>query len=143
MLLPSNQLDVKLENGLGKVPTSDKLYFVKPPARLLLAVLTLTVGAFSPIVPSQATLAISETSDCCATMNTGTCHGCPMPIGPTTSMSGSSCCATQSSCCVLLLTKSAEFSATIQFLGVISENEQRATTRTQRPPVPPPRVLFS
>src|SRR5581483_94191 len=117
---------------------------MKLPARLLLAVLTLSVGAFSPVVPSQVALPNSESSACCPmVVNTGACHGCPMPVGQTTSASGTSCCVTQSGCCALLLTKSPAFSARIQFLGVIGEKKERATARNQRPPVPPPRDLFS
>jgi hypothetical protein len=143
MSIPPNQIKGQLDNVLWKVPTSDKLSSMKLPARLLLAVLTLCVGAFSPIVPPQMSLARSQTSDCCATVSNDMCHRCPVPVNDSTSTSGSSCCGSQLVCCALYLTKATPFAAHLHFLGTMGVKDERATTRATRPPVPPPRGMFS
>ena len=133
----------RIENLLWKDPTGDKLQAMKPPAGLFLAVLTLGIVALTPIVPPQMSLEDSHTSDCCATMNTGRCHSCPMPIGETSSTLGGSCCATQSACCTLYFARPAVFSTSMLLLGTVRVSDERVTTRAERPPVPPPRALFA
>jgi hypothetical protein len=140
--MPPSQ-SMAIENVLWKVPTGDKLQPMNLPARLLLAALTLGVGALSPIVPPQIYLADSPTSDRCASLNTGRCHSCPMTTGQTTSAFASSCCATQTGCCALYLTRGTTFSVGVHLIGTVGVNDERVTTRTQRPPVPPPRGAFS
>jgi hypothetical protein len=132
-----------VENLLWKLLTSDRLKPMILPARLLLAALALSIGCLTPIVSPQTTLTNSRTSDRCASVNTGRCHSCPMTTGETSSAFGSSCCATQSGCCALYLTRATTFSAGVQLIGTVGVNDERATTRTQRPPVPPPRGAFS
>jgi hypothetical protein len=111
---------------------------MKLPARLLLAALLLSVGSLTPIVPGETILAISRTSNCCASQNTGMCHSCPATMG-----FASSCCASQSACLALYLSKATPFSASVHPLGVIGVSDERATKRAERPPVPPPRSVFS
>src|SRR6185312_6726070 len=112
---------------------------MKLPARLLLAALTLGVGALSPIVSAEASLPDSHASNCCVSENTDKCHSCIATMGDTTSALASSCCAAQSGCCALYFTRSTPFSISMQLLGVIGINDECATTRTQRPLIPPPR----
>src|SRR5712691_5749280 len=97
-------LQLGIENLLWKDRTGDKLQAMKPPARLFLAVLTLSIVALTPIVPPQLSLADSRTSDRCARINTGRCHSCPASMGESPSAFGPSCCATQSACCALYFT---------------------------------------
>jgi hypothetical protein len=133
----------QIENILWKVLTGDKLRAMKLPARLLLAALTLSVGALSPIVPAEVSLPNSHASNCCVSQNADRCHSCLTTMGDTTSALASSCCAAQSGCCALYFTRSTPFSTSMQLLGVIGINDEGATTRTQRPLVPPPRGAFS
>src|SRR5205814_2624024 len=116
---------------------------MKLPARLLLAALTLSLGALSPIVPPQVAYQNSEASDCCAIMNAGACHRCPGTMSSATSASASSCCPTQSAYLALYFSKATAFSTSMHLLGVLNVSEEHVTTRTQRPLVPPPRSLFS
>ena len=133
----------QIENFLWKVLAGDKLKPMKLPARLLLAALTLSIGALSPIVSPQNFLQNSDSSNCCASMSAGTCHRCPGTMGETTSAFASSCCVTQSACCALYLTKTTPFSTSMDLLCVVGVTDEHVTTRTQRPPVPPPRGVIS
>ena len=132
-----------IENLLWKALRSDKLRAMKLPARLLLAVLTLSIGFLTPIVSPQTTLTNSQTSDRCASVNTGRCHGCPTSMGESTSAFGSSCCTTQSGCCALYFTRATPFSSRMQLIGRVGVRDEVVTTRVERPPFPPPRTLFS
>jgi hypothetical protein len=116
---------------------------MKLPARLLLAALILSVGALSPIVPAEVSLPNSDTLNCCAIQNTGACHGCPATMGQTSSAFAPSCCATQATCLALYFSKATSFFTSMHLLGVIGVSDERATTRTQRPLIPPPRDVFS
>src|SRR4029450_12276893 len=115
---------------------------MKLPARLLLAMLTLSIGSLTPIGSPQTALTNSQTSDRCVMTNTRTCHSCPTSMGGT-STSGSSCCVTQLGCCTLYLTRATPFLADIPLIGTVNLDDERAMARTQRPSVPPPRGAFS
>ena len=133
-----------IENLFWKAPRSDKLRAMKLPARLLLAVLTLSIGFLAPIVSPQTTLTNPQTSDRCASINMGRCHACPTSMGESTSAFGSSCCGTQSACCALYFTRATQFSSRMQLIGRVGVRDEVVTTRVERPPVPPPRrTLFS
>ena len=131
----------RIENFLWKVLAGDKLKPMKLPARLLLAGLTLSIGALSPMVPPQMSFPKSVASDCCAIMNPGACHRCPGTMSDTTS--ASSCCTTQSACLALYFSKATAFSTSMHLLGVVNVSDEPVTTRIHRPPVPPPRGEFS
>ena len=133
----------RIENFLWKVLAGDKLKPMKLPARLLLAALTLSIGALSPIVPPQVSFPKSEASDCCAIMNAGACHRCPGTMSDATSASASSCCTTQSECLALYFSKTTTFSRSMHLLGVVNVSDDHVTIRTHRPSVPPPRGMFS
>jgi hypothetical protein len=133
----------QVDNILWKVPTSDKLELMKLPARLLLAALTLGVGALSPVVPVEASLPKSQTSGCCASQEMGRCNSCPMTMGDAPSGLASSCCSIQPTCCTLYFARATPFSTSMRVLGTIGVSDQCATARAERPPVPPPRVEFS
>jgi hypothetical protein len=130
------------QNLLSKIPIADKLHTMKLPARFLLAVLTLSIGFLTPVASPQTIFTNSETSNCCAIMNTGVCHSCPAAAAESTSAPGAPCCATQSGCFALYFTRTKTFSASVHLLGVIRVSDEPAITRTQRPPVPPPRGVF-
>ena len=126
-----------------KALTGDKLRAMKLPARLLLAVLTLSIGFLTPIVSPQTTLTNAQTPDRCASVNMGRCHACPTSMGESTSAFGSSCCTTQSACCALYFTSATPFSSRMELIGRVGVRDEIVTTRVERPPVPPPRTLFS
>jgi len=116
---------------------------MKLPARFFLAVLTLSIGVLTPIAAPPVSLADSNVSDCCVKVDAGRCHGCPTNMTETTSTFGPSCCTTQSTCCLLYFTRVTPFFARMQLIGTVGVNDERVTTRTRRPPVPPPRGAFS
>jgi hypothetical protein len=134
---------MRTENLFWKIPIADKLPAMKLPTRLLLAALVLSIGSLTPIVPGETSLAILHTSNCCASMKMVGCHRCPATMGETTSGFASSCCVSQSACLALYFSKATPFSASVHLLGVIGVSDERATTRIERPPVPPPRSVFS
>ncbi len=117
---------------------------MKLPARLFLAVLTLSIGTLTPIVPPPISLADSNVSDCCVKMDAGRCHSCPTnddrddfnfwvvmlrdPVGMLRTV---------------FYESDAILFTSMQLIGTVGVNDERATTRTQRPPVPPPRGAFS
>jgi hypothetical protein len=140
--MPLN-LSGQIENILWKILTGDKLQQMKLPARLLLAALALSIGCLTQAVPPQTTLTNSQTSDRCASVNTGRCHSCPMTMGETTSASASACCATQSACCALYLTRGTPFITGMHLIGTVGIRDERVMMRAERPPVPPPRALLS
>jgi hypothetical protein len=133
----------QIKNLLWKVPASDKLPAMKLPARLLLAALALSISFLTPIGSPQTTLANPQASDRCASVNTGRCHSCPRSMGESSSAFGSSCCATQSGCCALYFMRATSFSSRMQLIGTVGVCDEAVTTRVERPPVPPPRTLFS
>src|SRR4029450_3011787 len=111
---------------------------MKLPARLLLAVLTLSIGSLTPIGSPQRALTNSQTSDRCVMTNTRTCHSCPTSMDGTPTP-GSSCCMTQLGCCALYLTRTTPVLADIPLIGTVNLDDERAMARTQRPLIPPPR----
>jgi hypothetical protein len=64
-------------------------------------------------------------------------------MSETTSGFASSCCTTQSACLALYFSKATPFSTSVHLLGLIGVSDERATTRAERPPVPPPRGVIS
>lgn len=121
----------------------DKIYPMKLPARLLLAALTISIGFFTPIFPGKTSPAISHKINCCADMSVDGCQSCPMNTGATNSGSGSTCCAMQSVCLLLYFTSPTSLVTAMQMISTIGVINECATARAQRPPVPPPRILFS
>ena len=111
--------------------------------RFFLAVLTLSIGTLTPIAAPPITLASSNVSDCCVKIDAAGCHSCPTNMTETASSFGSSCCATQSLCYALYFMRGAPFCSLMQLIGTVGINDVRGMTRTQRPPVPPPRRAFS
>jgi hypothetical protein len=128
---------------LGKIVLDDKLPLMKVPVRMLLAALLLSIGSLTPLEPGKTSLAISQSSNCCAGMHTGGCHGCLTNTGETSSGFGSTCCPTGSACFALYFIKAEPFLARIHLIGAIGVRDDHATTLTQRPPVPPPRSVVS
>lgn len=113
------------------------------PARFFLVVLSLSIGTLTPIVAPPISVAGSNVSDRCVKMDAGRCHSCPTNMTEATSTFGSSCCVTQSACCALYFTRVTPFCSRMQLIGTVGVNDVRGMTRTQRPPVPPPRGAFS
>jgi hypothetical protein len=140
---PCCRISTADQESLWKVSASDKLPAMKLPARLLLAALTLSISFLTPIGSPQTTLANPQASDRCASVNTGRCHSCPRSMGESSSAFGSSCCATQSGCCALYFTRATPFASRMQLIGTVGVRDEVVTTRVERPPVPPPRTLFS
>jgi len=135
----AKSLESRSENILWKVLRSDKLQPMKLPARLLLAGLTLGVSVLSPIAPAEVPTPDSHISNCCASQSMDKCHSCLVAMGETTPASASSCCTTQTTCLALYFSKATPFSTSMHLLGVIRVGDERATARTQRPLIPPPR----
>src|SRR5438105_5147936 len=108
-------------------------------ARLLFALLAINLAALTPVLPSSSAVIVQQKHSCCADMNMDAPQRCP--INPSGTNSTSSMCCTGPAICLLLY-----FSGSNDFvpgmLGVDWRDSfnDRVTARTQRPPVPPPRI---
>jgi hypothetical protein len=131
------------ESDLAKNLLCDKIYPMKLLARLLLVVLTISIGCVTPMLPGETASAISHKVTCCAEMNMDGCHSCPVNTGATHPRSASTCCTGQSSCLLLYLTGTTPLVTGMHMIGTVGLINARATARAQRPPVPPPRISFS
>jgi len=120
------------------------MYSMKLRARVVLSALTISIGLLSPIMPSEMPGAASRQADRCAYQVTSSqcCRSQSQPAASSSAMR-SNCCSGQV-CCVVLYVVSAVYLLDPILAGErIGEIAQRASARTQRPPVPPPRVEFS
>src|SRR6266513_2255771 len=114
---------------------------MKLPARLLLAVLALSLASLTPVLPEESVLPVQHRT-CCADMNMDAGLRCPINPSGTTSISAA-CCVGPSVCLLLYFGNANAFAAGTEMSGRVFVNNDRVTTRSQRPPVPPPRVEFS
>ncbi|MEY2556010.1 MAG: hypothetical protein QOF93_1154 [Verrucomicrobiota bacterium] len=70
--------------------------------------------------------------------------GVRCPINPGGASSSSAACCTAPAVCLLLYFGNANaFAAGAEMSGTVLVNDDRVTTRSNRPPVPPPRAEFS
>jgi hypothetical protein len=127
-----------------EMSASDNMYPVKLPARLVICVLSISIGLLSPILPGEMARAASQQTNRRAyEVTSGQCCGSQSRPAPSSSAMNSNCCSGQT-CCVVLYVASTTHLADPFLTGErISAMEQHALARTQRPPVPPPRVEFS
>jgi len=114
---------------------------MKLPARLLLAVLALSLASLTPVLPGESVSSLPHKT-CCADMNMDAGLRCPINPGGTTS-SSAACCTAPAVCLLLYFGNANPFSAGAEMSGTISLNDDRITARAQRPPVPPPRSVLS
>jgi hypothetical protein len=68
---------------------------------------------------------------------------CPINPGGTSSTSSATCCTGPAVCLLLYFEISNAFAAGAEMSGTVLVNDDRATARSQRPPVPPPRSVVS
>jgi hypothetical protein len=122
----------------------DKMYLMKLPARVVLSAVIISVGLLSPIMPSEMPGAVSQQADRCAYQVTSSqcCRSQSQPAASSSAMR-SNCCSGQVCCVVLYVVSAACLLDPILAGERIGEITQHASARTQRPPVPPPRVEFS
>jgi hypothetical protein len=108
-------------------------------ARIVFALLSISVASLTPVLPNDSVPTIQQKHSCCADMNMDGGQRCP--INPSGTTSSSSLCCTGPAVCLALY-----FSGSNDFLpGMLSSNHLDSfnlpiTARSQRPPVPPPRV---
>jgi hypothetical protein len=112
-------------------------------ARLLLAVLAICIASLAPILPGQAFPVAQQQKSCCPDMTANGSHYCPINTGAANSLAGSTCCTGLAGCLPLYLNNGHRFGAQMHIIGTISDSADRVTTRSNRPPVPPPRAQFS
>jgi hypothetical protein len=115
---------------------------MKLSARLLLAILALSIVSLTPVVPGAPSPTVQQNKYCTDMNMVDACHRCPINPGATTSNSGT-CCTAPAVCLLLYFSNPNAFAAQAQMIGTISLDNDRATARSQRPPVPPPRGEFS
>src|SRR6266513_3328514 len=114
---------------------------MKLPARLLLAVLALSLASLTPVLPEESVLPVQHRT-CCADMNMDAGLRCPInPSG--TSSSSAACCVGPSVCLLLYFGNANAFAAGTEMSGTISVNDDPVTARLLWTPLPPPRVEFS
>src|SRR4029077_10583881 len=111
------------------------------PARLLLAGLAVSLASLTPVLPGESVPPVQQKT-CCADMNMDAGVRCPINPGGTSS-SSAACCTAPAVCLLLYFGNANAFAAGTEISGTISVNDDRATARSQRPPVPPPRAEFS
>jgi len=128
--------------ALSKPDADARLQPVSLRARLLLIVLALSVVSLTPVVPGTPLPAVQQNKYCTDMNMADACHRCPINPGGTSSNSGT-CCTAPAVCLLLYFGNANAFAAGAEMSGTISVNDDRATARSQRPPVPPPRVAFS
>ena len=115
---------------------------MKLSARLLFALLAINLAALTPVTPGESVPVVQQKHSCCPDMNVSGGARCPISPGSTTPGS-TSCCSGQAACLFLYFGNSHPFSTQIHLSGAISLNNERPIVRSQRPPVPPPRIVFS
>src|SRR6266446_208739 len=114
---------------------------VSVPARLLLAVLAVSLASLTPVLPGESGPIVQQKT-CCADMNMDAGLRCPINPGETTS-SSATCCTGPAVCLLLYFGNANPFAAGTEVSGTVLVNDDRLTARSQRPPVPPPRAEFS
>jgi hypothetical protein len=112
------------------------------PARLLLAVLVLALGGLAPVLPDQSSSVPQQKAHCCADMSMDGSHSCPINRGASNSGCGSTC-NTPAACLLFYFGNANAFIANSHLIGTISLSNANSIARSQRPPVPPPRIAFS
>jgi hypothetical protein len=110
-------------------------------ARLLFAFLAINLAALTPIVPDHGAPIVEQKHSCCADTNVKGGVHCPINSGSTTS-SMATCCTGPAVCLCLYFGNINPFCAKTQLSGAISLSSVFVPTRTERPPVPPPRIAF-
>jgi len=115
---------------------------MKLPARLLLAVLTVSLASLTPVLPGEPIPPLQQKTSCCADMNMDAGLRCPINPGGTSS-SSATCCTAPAVCLLIYLSTANAFAAQSQMNGTISTNNDRVSARSQRPLVPPPRTAVS
>ncbi len=114
---------------------------MKMPARLLLAVLAVSLASLTPVLPGES-IPIAQQKTCCADMNMDAGARCPINPGGASS-SSAACCTAPAVCLLLYFGNAYAFAAGAAMSGTVLVNDDRVTARSQRPPVPPPRAEFS
>ena len=114
---------------------------MKLPARLLLAVLAVSLASLTPVLPGESVPPVQQKT-CCADMNMDAGARCPINPGGTSS-SSATCCTASAVCLLLYFGNANAFAVGAEMSGTVLMNDDRVTARFQRPPVPPPRAQFS
>src|SRR4029450_6005431 len=114
---------------------------MKLPARGVLCALTISIGLLSPIIPGEMPGGESQQTDRCAYQapSSQCCSSQSQPAASSSAMR-SNCCSGQVCCVVLYFVSTGSLADPILAGERIGEIAQRASARTQRPPVPPPRI---
>jgi len=115
---------------------------MKVTVRLLFAMLMVSLAALTPIVPGEIVPSVEQKTHCCADMNALAGQRCPLNPTGNSSTSGSTCCVSPSTCVPLHADSGDVFGGPSESIGVFLVSNDDVTSRSQRPPVPPPRVLF-
>jgi hypothetical protein len=113
---------------------------MKLPARLLFVILTLTLASLSPVLPDDSVPSLEHKTRCCADMNMDGGARCPINPGGT---SAATCCTMPAVCLLLYFSGSNDFVPGMLSAGLHDSANNRVTTRSYRPPVPPPRASVS
>src|SRR5437660_5710718 len=106
-------------------------------ARLILAVLVIRLASLTRVLPGES-VPTAQHKICCADMNMDA--GVRCPINPGGTSSSATCCTASAVCLLRYFGNANAFDAEEEMSGTILVNDDLVTARSQRPPVPPPRL---
>ena len=110
-------------------------------SRILLS-LTLAIALLvAPFAILDLKAALTSKMSCHIRVPVDPCHGCP--INSPTTNSNSACCSAQAPCFVSFVNNGDDFIAGMHSASFASMTNDRVNTRSQRPPVPPPRLALT
>jgi hypothetical protein len=110
-------------------------------SRITLALILIVAVLIAPAAPIDLSRFVSAKAGCSARMDTDPCQRCPVRSNQTNS--NSACCSVQAPCFVGYANAYDDFIAATRSGEIARVLNDRITSRSQRPPVPPPRIAFS
>lgn len=113
--------------------------------RTMLALVLALAVFVAPAAPIEIAKVVSPKKSCCThqQVNVDPCHGCPMTPNSSSSSSASACCSVQAPCFVAYSHGTDGFLMGIKEIGFATSANNAVSSRSQRPPVPPPRAELS
>src|SRR5262249_22644186 len=114
------------------------------PAGFFLVFLAISVGRATQMLRVKPSPAVpGQEKFCPYEIAANECNRCPLSSSASGCVAQSNCSSCQVCCLAIYFANGASLVAPVSLTGRNRETEQRASARSERPPVPPPRVAFS